>query len=407
MADTWKCSKREFKDYWINTLSSDVNLQIADGLIPGLYLRYSRRTSQISFFLGCTPKTIGKRVNLFMGKLTDYDSVATIREKAKAWRNLILCGQNPIDNQLAETRKQLVEESKRFKCAELFPQYMDKYATMYKKPRTQTTNWAQYRLYLSPIFGNKYMHEIEEQHVLDAYASWVKKTSFSTANKALSLMSNFWNWCETYKYVPRKSNPCICVKKGSNPKFVPQILDAAGYKALFASLDRGPKHSKGHARSFNAIRVLALTGCRCSEIKDLLISDVALNEKRLHLHDSKTGARDVMLCDAVIPILKKAVAEARVLGSKYVFPSPTNKHKSINDIHRAFQWALSDAKLPHMRIHDLRHSYITLGANTGQNMMAMRDAAGHSRLSTTEGYSHLSDSETFTAVNNIAAKIFE
>lgn len=96
MADTWKCSKREFKDYWINTLSSDVNLQIADGLIPGLYLRYSRRTSQISFFLGCTPKTIGKRVNLFMGKLTDYDSVATIREKAKAWRNLILCASGAI-----------------------------------------------------------------------------------------------------------------------------------------------------------------------------------------------------------------------------------------------------------------------------------------------------------------------
>lgn len=62
-------------------------------------------------------------------------------------------------------------------------------------------------------------------------------------------------------------------------------------------------------------------------------------------------------------------------------------------------------KFAHMRIHDLRHSFITMGANTGQNMIAMRDAAGHSRITTTEGYTHLSDKATFIAVNNVASAI--
>ena len=94
------------------------------------------------------------------------------------------------------------------------------------------------------------------------------------------------------------------------------------------------------------------------------------------------------------------------MNSKYVFPSILNPNQSLQDIRKAFNWVLKEANLPHMRIHDLRHSFITIGANTGQNMIAMRDAAGHSRISTTEGYSHISDKATFIAVNNVATAIY-
>lgn len=60
-----------------------------------------------------------------------------------------------------------------------------------------------------------------------------------------------------------------------------------------------------------------------------------------------------------------------------------------------------------MRIHDLRHSFITMGANLGENMNAMKDAAGHTKLTTTEMYTHAADKNTFAAVNNIAAAIYE
>lgn len=405
MAEKWICKKRVFKDTWIKKLHGDKFMQITDGTIPGLYLRYSKLTDNVSFYLGCVLKPSMKRRNIFLGRMCDYETVEDVKRKANAIKRQIIdgCVSNTINAD--SVKQQVLEQEKRYLFLDAFDLYMEKYSKLYKKPRTQKSNWDQLRLYLKPVFGQMYMDEIEEGHILDAYALWAKKTSFSTANKALSLMSSFWDWCEAYKYVPRKSNPCVYVRKGSNEKFKPQILDAAGYKAFFKALEEGPTKGKSHPRIFRAIKVLALTGCRCREITDLLIDDVALDEKIIHLHDSKTGARDVKLCDAVIPVLEMSIKEAKVLNSKYVFPSILNPNQSLQDIRKAFNWVLKEANLPHMRIHDLRHSFITMGANTGQNMIAMRDAAGHSRITTTEGYTHLSDKATFIAVNNVASAI--
>ncbi|MDE6250476.1 MAG: tyrosine-type recombinase/integrase [Alphaproteobacteria bacterium] len=93
------------------------------------------------------------------------------------------------------------------------------------------------------------------------------------------------------------------------------------------------------------------------------------------------------------------------LGSQYVFPGVGNIAKPINNIRKPFEWTLKYAKLPHMRIHDLRHSFISMGANIGENMAAMKEAVGHSRISTTEGYTHIMDSSTYRAITNVANAI--
>lgn len=405
MSEKWICEKRIFKDTWIRALHSDTNMQITDGTIPGLYLRYSRLSHQITFYMGCLIKTTGQRKNLLLGKLQDYKNVEEVKDKAREWRKQILQGINPLGTYREEKKKQVIAESKKKRVSELFPIYTDKYSKVYKKPSTQKSNDEQYKLYLEPFFADMFIDEIEEQHISDAYVAWVKKTSFSTANKALSLMSSFWNWCESYKYVARNTNPCTHIKKGKNAKYKPQILNQEGYKALFSALDQGPIDTKFHPRFFRALKILALTGCRCGEIRGLRLDEIHLDEKLIRLHDSKTGPRDVKLSDAVVHELELAVKEAKLLGSEYAFPGTLKNQDHIWDLRKPFNWALKKAKLPPMRIHDLRHSFITMGANMGENMVAMRNAAGHSRISTTEGYTHLADSKTFEAVNNVANAI--
>ena len=400
MAEQWKCYTKPFRDTWIHLLHSDVNLQVSDGTIPGLFLRYSAATRTIRFFLGC--KINNKKCNLYIGRYNDY-SIKDIRNMAWNLRHKIAQGQDPRLEKQEQQQKEQAARGEPF--ADMFEQYMDKYAKLYKKPRTQDANQSQYRLYLAPIFGKMYMRQIEEKHVMDAYAKWVKRTSFSTANKALSLLSSFWDWCESYKYVDRNTNPCKYVRKGSNKTYKPQILDQNGYRALSHALEVGPKVSRMHPRLFNALRVLMLTGCRASEITGLEVDELALMHKVIHLKDSKTGARDVKLCDAVIPYLQAALDEATALGSRYVFPGVGNIRRPINNIRKPFEWALEYAKLPHMRIHDLRHSFISMGANIGENMAAMKEAAGHSRITTTEGYTHIMDSSTYRAINNVANAI--
>jgi len=399
----WKCYTKTFRDTWIHLLDSDENLQISDGTIPGLFLRYRAKTETISFYLLC--KTCVKQRCVFLGRYGDLN-VKAAKDKANSIRREIALGRDPIQEQIDLINEQKAATGELIDV--LFPEYMEKYAKLYKKPRTQDSNWGEYRLYLAPEFGQMHIGEMEEKHVLDAYAKWANKTSFSTANKALSLLSNFWDWCFSYKYVNKPVNPCKAVRKGTNEKYIPRVIDAGGYKKLFEYLDLGIANgSINHPRLFRALKVIALTGCRCSEITDLEIDEVSTYEKRLHLKDSKTGPRDVKLADAAVEELEKAIEETKHLNSKYVFPGLKNPKKPIENVRKAFEWALKQAGLPHMRIHDLRHSFITMGANMGENMNALRDAAGHARLSTTEHYTHLADEQTFNAVNHITKAICE
>ena len=121
--------------------------------------------------------------------------------------------------------------------------------------------------------------------------------------------------------------------------------------------------------------------------------------------------RQMWLCgwlsDLAAQEIQVAINRARRLNSPYVFPGIRDPQKPMKDPRKAFIWILENAGLDHRRIHDLRHSFISMGVNMGENIMAIKDAAGHSRVTTTESYSHMSDYTTFTAVNNIANAMVE
>ncbi len=403
----WQCSTKAFRDVWIKNLTSDCNLQITDGTIPGLILRYSTNTHKISFYLAYRSKVTKKRRVMLVGKYEDF-KLSEIKERAHDLRKMIFLGQDPMEEQAKEIKQKLQEQEEQKPVDEVFAEYHEKYSKVYKKPSTQRSDINEYNYYIKKRFGARPIRSIEEKDIADAYTDWAKATSFSTANKIMSLFSSMWEWAVTYKYVPRGSNPCQYIKKGSNEKFKPTVLDIDGYQRLFKSLDKGMRETRMHKRFFRALKLLALTGCRCSEITDLELDEVDLEKKMIRLNDSKTGARNVKLSDAAVTELSKAVAEAQKMKStRFVFPGVLDKNKPISNVTKPFDWALKDAGLPHMRIHDLRHSFITMGATMGENMNALKDAAGHTKITTTEMYTHVGDACTFNAVNHIADAIYK
>lgn len=400
----WQCATKVFKDNWIKTLTNSCNMQISDSTIPGLYLRYYAKTGQISFYLAYRNSITRKQRHMLIGRYSDF-KLSEIKDRAQEMRKIIATGEDPIEIREQKRKAQQREQETRLTVKQVFGEYVEKYSRVYKKPSTQRSDIQEFNAYIANRLGDRYIKELEEKDMIEAYTAWVQATSFSTANKTLSLFSSMWDWCETFKYVPRGSNPCRYIKKGSNEKFKAVVLDLAGYKKLFNALDMGLDRPDMTPRMFRALKILALTGCRCSEITDLERTEVALDEKMLHLKDSKTGARDVKLSDAAVEELRLALAESANMDSIYVFPGVHDRAKPISNVTKPFNWALRQAGLPHMRIHDLRHSFITMGANMGENMNAMRDAAGHSKITTTEMYTHIADKSTFQAVNHIAQVI--
>ena len=58
-----------------------------------------------------------------------------------------------------------------------------------------------------------------------------------------------------------------------------------------------------------------------------------------------------------------------------------------------------------IRIHDLRHSFASVGASGGQSLLMIGRLLGHSQAATTARYAHLSNDPVAAASEAIGAKI--
>jgi len=63
------------------------------------------------------------------------------------------------------------------------------------------------------------------------------------------------------------------------------------------------------------------------------------------------------------------------------------------------------AKLPDVRLHDLRHSFASVGAAGGNSLLIIGALLGHRDAKTTQRYAHLADSPVRSAARNVSRRI--
>ncbi len=404
-----KYFKCRLTETYIRSLKGLIDMQITDDQIPGLHIRYYGRSKRISFFLQYRNRITKQERNIFMGTHAEY-TVPEIKKLAQEYRQMIACNRDPYQEQ-AEKQKEIENRTRKArKVAELLDEYLETHCKEYKKASTYRTDKQRINAAIKPYLGKLSITELNLAKLTDFYNESAKRVSVASANHYLSLISPFLNWCIQREYLPINSNPCKFIKKGRTKPMEYKLLDIDGYKRLFAALWAGlNKESAYTPRAFRAIRLLALSGCRYNEICKLKKSEIDLENQQLHLMDSKTGAKTVYLGMAAVEELRIALSESPE-KSPFVFPATRITPKgdgSLIDLRKAFMWALKRAKLPPMRIHDLRHSYATLGGEMGEDLRHIKDVLGHKNLSTTEIYTHLRANQTTKTANKIAAKIFE
>ena len=112
---------------------------------------------------------------------------------------------------------------------------------------------------------------------------------------AVRILSAMYKLACEWGIVPEGlSNPCRSLMKYPEHKRERFLTDEE-FIRLGEALDEVEAGSGASAPAVAAIRLLALTGCRRSEILSLRWEDVALEESELKLPDAKTGARAVPL----------------------------------------------------------------------------------------------------------------
>jgi integrase len=164
-----------------------------------------------------------------------------------------------------------------------------------------------------------------------------------------------------------------------------RFLSEVEIARLASALD-AESASSGAIYPSAAIKTLLLTGCRKSEILNLRWVDIDFEHRCLRLPDSKTGAKVVYLNAPALAILTEL---SRVERNPYVFVG-TREGAATKAVDKVWGRVRAKAGLTNVRIHDLRHSYASVGAVGGFSLPIIGALLGHKHAMTTARYAHLS-----------------
>lgn len=149
-----------------------------------------------------------------------------------------------------------------------------------------------------------------------------------------------------------------------------------------------------------AIRLLLLTGCRKSEILGLKWAEVDIGQGFLHLEDSKTGARSVPIGAPARALLS---AIPRIENNPHVICGEHGRHYLA--LQKVWVGIRAKAKLDDVRLHDLRHSFASMGARSGESLLVIGKVLGHTTTNATGRYTHLSDDPVKSASEQVSRSI--
>jgi integrase len=194
-------------------------------------------------------------------------------------------------------------------------------------------------------------------------------------------------------------NPARGVKKAPVRK-VERFLSEEEIARLAAALDAEAERT-GNPYPSAAIRLLLLTGCRRGEIVNLCWEHVDLDRECLRLPDSKTGAKVVFLNAPARALLQEL---PRMAGNPRVIPGVKAESASAT-IDNVWQCVRGAAGLADVRLHDLRHSFASVGAAGGLSLPIIGALLGHKHATTTERYAHLSADPLRAANDAVGARI--
>ena len=94
----------------------------------------------------------------------------------------------------------------------------------------------------------------------------------------------------------------------------------------------------------------------------------------------------------------------RVKDNPFVIAGADPK-KPRSDLKRPWKRITARAGLPDLRLHDLRHSYASIGAASGMGLPVVGKLLGHASTATTARYAHFADDPLRRASDSIATTI--
>lgn len=191
----------------------------------------------------------------------------------------------------------------------------------------------------------------------------------STVNRDLTAVQSLLRWAEEERHltIPRFRMP-----KEREPEGRERWLDANEIAALKAVTPDG---------WWPLFALLIYTGLRVGEAQGLRWADVRLVERRIRVHErdgrrlkTASSQRDVPIAAPLVAVLTEHAKRVPHGPNDQVFAGDRWRYSMVRHTLRS---AVGAAKLPHVAIHDLRHTFGVHCAQAGVPLPRLQKLMGH------------------------------
>ena len=220
------------------------------------------------------------------------------------------------------------------------------------------------------------------------YAQYSRRT----VNRRLSSVRSFFRWLAAEGLV--ESNPADVVSGPKLARSLPRTIPSADMARLLSVWRGSDKPSDMRNRAI--LEFLYACGARISETSGLLVDNVDFDTAQVRVFGKGSKERIVPLHELAIASMRDYLFNARpeLLAGKespYFFVSTRGNQMSPDALRKMFKQSLLAAGLDQtLSPHDMRHTFATDLVEGGADLRSVQEMLGHSSLSTTQIYTHVS-----------------
>lgn len=264
-------------------------------------------------------------------------------------------------------------------------QYLE-YIELEKGLSKNTVDSYRRDLYEFANFSDCSLKEVDRQN-LSSFIRYLKERKLAPTSviRKIASLRNFFKWVYSMNIIDK--NPASTIEQPKVPQRLPKVISLKEIEEMLHS-DLTPLQGV-------IIELLYSCGLRVSELVNLNLSDIDMSSKYIRCFGKGSKER-------IIPVGKKAIEKLEIyfperdfiikkydLNTRRLLIFDSGRIANRQDI---YTFIHERGKLIHKNIspHTLRHSFATHLLENGADLRVVQELLGHSDVSTTQLYTHIS-----------------
>lgn len=241
-------------------------------------------------------------------------------------------------------------------------------------------------------------NKIEDKNISnDEIRSYLKymdelKYSKSTISRNLSALRHYYNYLMiSYDY---KNNPFKQIRNPKKDKKIPNFLQ---YDELENIINSIPLDNALDVRNRLIIELLYATGLRVSELTSLEVNQINYSGREIKVVGKGNKERIVYFgeyCEEILKLYLRSYRNKLLNGNRndYLLLNKDGNPLSSRGVELIINKIIKELALKHnVSPHTLRHTFATDLLNNGADLKSVQELLGHSSLSTTQIYTHITN----------------